>query len=109
MAFSAVPSTHIAGWSEDGTDITVPIASFPELTADEADGTTGDIRKIAFALADKLYSLYNTLAAADRPTKMQAFRSTSMNESGGTMTGTRTYTFVFSIAGTYAPDVVAEP
>jgi hypothetical protein len=104
MAFSAVPSTHIANWSEDGTNITVPIASFPELTAAEADGSTGDIRKIILAFADKFYSLYNAMATADRPAKMQAYRSTAVNDAAGT--STRTYTFTFTVDGSY--EVAAE-
>jgi len=69
MAFDETPTTWLANWSEDGTNITVPIATFPELTAAEADASTGDIRKIVFAIIEKLYQTWIGTAAADRPTK----------------------------------------
>lgn len=93
MAFDAKPSTHINGWTEDGTNITVPIASFAELTAAEADATTGDIRKVAFALAEKLYALYVAMSVGDRPAKFVAQRSTSTNDANNT--AVRTYVFTF--------------
>lgn len=105
MAFNPAPSSWLASWSEDGTSITVPIATFPELTAAEADGTTGDIRKIAFALAEKLYQAYNGTAAADRPTKMTITRASSVNDTTGDVT--RTYTFRFTLVNT-ATEVKAE-
>lgn len=93
MAFNPQPNTWIASWSEDGTNITVPIASFPELTAAEADGTTGDIRKIVWAITEKLYQAYNATATADRPTKWTMSKSSSIN----TTTGVVTNTFVTTI------------
>jgi len=49
MAQDLKPSTWIPSWSEDGTDVTFPIASIPELTAAEADGATGDMRKCIYS------------------------------------------------------------
>ena len=86
MAFVKTPSTVIANWSEDATNITVPLASFPELTAAEADASTGDIRKIVYAIMEKLFSWYNALATADRPSRLTIYRSSSMNESTGELT-----------------------
>ncbi len=105
MAFSAVPTTWIASWSEDGTNITVPIASFPELTAAEADGTTGDIRKIVFAIIEKLYQAYNATATADRPTKWTMSKSSSVNTTTGILTNTYSITILTAIA---TQDVPAE-
>ncbi len=96
MAFNPAPNAWIPSWSEDGTNITVPIASFPELTAAEADGATGDIRKVMFAVLDKLWDHWNSLPAADRPTKMQVRRSTITNDAAGTQD--RAYTFTFTTA-----------
>lgn len=69
MAFDKTPTTWISGWSVVGTDIVVPIASFPELTAAEADAATGDIRKIVFAIIEHLYQAYIATDSDDRPTK----------------------------------------
>lgn len=93
MAFSPVPTDWIANWSEDGTNITVPIASFPELTAAEADAATGDIRKIVWAILEKLYQAYNAKATADRPTKWTVTKSSSVN----TQTGVVTNSFIHTI------------
>lgn len=100
------PSTWLANWSEDGTNITVPIASFPELTAAEADGTTGDIRKVAFAVAKKLADVYEALAAADQPTQMKIARYASSNTAGTEVTHVVSFTFVNTVA---TQDVKDEP
>jgi hypothetical protein len=105
MAYDGKPSTWIASWSEDGTNVTFPIASMAELTAAEADATTGDIRKVAFAIAEVLFQKYNSLAAADRPTKMTISKSSSVNTSTGVMTNTYTLTFSCAIL---TQDVAAE-
>lgn len=105
MAINTVPNVWIPSWAEDGTNITVPIASFPLLTATEADGATGDIRKIALALVDKLYESYTGTAISDRPGKMTITRTPSF--SATTDQTTITYSFSFVTEST-AYDVVAE-
>jgi hypothetical protein len=90
MAFDAKPSSCIASWSEDGTDVTFPIASISELTAGEADATTGDWRKILFALLEHFYTYYTTLPSGDQPGRVTITRSTTV-DSNDVMT--RTYTF----------------
>ena len=92
MAFDPTPTTWIADWSEDGTDITVPIASFSELTAAEADAVTGDIRKIVWAIMEHLYNAYNNTASANRPTKWTMSKSSSINASTGVVTNIFTAT-----------------
>jgi hypothetical protein len=79
VAFDKTPTTWIAGWSVVATDIVVPIASFTELTAAEADGTTGDIRKIVFAVIEKLWQAYNATATADRPVKWKFTKTASVD------------------------------
>lgn len=105
MAFSPVPTNWFSGWSEDATNITVPIATFPELTAAEADGATGDIRKILYALCAKCWSIWNALATADRPTKMTLTTSSSVDATTGIITNVYTFTFKNSIT---AQDVASE-
>lgn len=105
MAWTPVPTTWLSGWSEDATNITVPIATFPELTAAEADATTGDIRKIIFALCEKFWSVWNALATADKATKMNITKSSSVNTSTGIITNVYTFTFYNTITG---QDVASE-
>ncbi len=105
MAFSAVPTACFPNWSEDGTTISVPIATFPELTAAEADAATGDIRKIVYAVCEKIWGWWNALATADRPTKMVLTKSSSVDATTGIVTNVYTFTFKNSIT---AQDVSAE-
>jgi hypothetical protein len=100
------PSTWMPSWAEDATNITVPIASFPELTAAEADGTTGDIRKVAFALTKKLADVFEATAVADRPTQMVIGRYASSNSAGTEVTHVIQFTFVNTVA---TQDVKDEP
>lgn len=74
MAFDSQPDTWIDDWSEDATDISVPIASFPKLTAEEADGVTGDVRKLFFAIADEMFTAFDSKATADKPNRMTLSR-----------------------------------
>jgi hypothetical protein len=108
MAYTQAPSDWITDWSEDGSDITVPIASFPELTEAEADGTTGDIREVVYAFLEAIRVKYLATATADRPTKMTVNRSTFVDESTGVVT--RTYSVAFTLEESEgAMAVVDEP
>lgn len=94
MAIDVTPGAWLANWSEDGTDITLPIASVTKLTAAEADATTGDIRKVLFALLDEIWVYRAALAAADVPVQMTINKSTQVNTTTGIHK--HTYTFVFN-------------
>ena len=74
MAFDPAPSSLFPSWSENGTTISVPIASIANLTAAEADGTTGDWRAVIGRLVDDVYNYDNALATADSPTKFTITR-----------------------------------
>lgn len=56
------PSEMFAGWGEDGTSITVPIASFVGLTADAADGINGDARQVWLSMCAEAFEWYNEVA-----------------------------------------------
>jgi len=105
MAFTATPTAWIPSWAEDGTDITVPIASFPELTAAEADAVTGDIRKITFAILEQLWDVWTATATADRPTQWTMAKNASVNTATGITTTQYTCTFAIE---TTAQDVADE-
>jgi len=97
MAFDSKPSTWLPNWSEDGTDISVPLATFPEMTAAEADAEVGDIRKVLFAIAEKVHDSWNNTAQADRPTQMYIAKSSSVNSTTGVVTNTYTLRFYCEI------------
>ena len=70
-----------------------------ELTDDEADETTGDIRKLVFGIVDGLYTQFinknSQLAAADRPQRISFTRSTSVNDVTGIIT--RSYSIIVQL------------
>ena len=106
MAWStyAPPAQWVANWSEDATNLTIPIASIPEMTAAEADGTTGDMRKCIYALLAKFYAFWLTIPVADRPANMKIYRSTSTNDVTGEITQTFQFQFKVTNTGTEVAD-----
>jgi len=106
MAWStyAPPAQWVANWSEDATNITIPIASVPEITAAEADGATGDMRKCIYALLAKFYAFWLTIPVADRPANMTIYRSTSTNDVTGEITQTFQFQFKVTNTGTEVAD-----
>lgn len=99
MAFNPLPQTWFAGLTDDGTDITLPIASIPELSAAEIDAATGDIRKMLYAITELAWTKWNALPTADRPAKMTINKSASVNATTGLVTNTYVFTFVNAITG----------
>lgn len=106
MAFDAKPSTWLgAGYDSDSGAHTITAntndaasnKTFPELTDVEADPTTGDVRKLMYAILNQFYASWAATAAADRPTKMNLVRSTSENTTGDIV---RTYSLQFTLDGT---------
>lgn len=97
MAFDKTPTTWLASWGESVGTISVPIATFPELTAAECDAVTGDIRKIAWAFFEKMYQEYNDTATADRPSQWTCTKSSSVNATTGVVTNIFTNTIYTEI------------
>ena len=106
MSFNPLPTALIASWSEDGTNVTFPISSLPEMTATEADATvTGDSRKVIYALMERMNAWFSGLATADKPGKLTISRSSYIEETTGNII--RTYT-VRVITAPSGVEVVAE-
>jgi hypothetical protein len=97
----------LANWSEDATNITLPLASLPGLSAAEADGTTGDIRKVLFHILETIKGVWNNEAVADLPAKMTFTSGSSINDITGEIT--RSYTVsVITAAAAGSEEVVDE-
>lgn len=79
--------------------------SLAELTNAEAHITTGDLRKIAYALAEQAYVWHNALAPADRPVAMSVAKASRMIL--GTNQQRVTYTLQFTV--NTSADVADEP
>jgi len=117
MAFSATPSGWLgAGYTVSGSGTTAAInfgisgntavgEALPEITSSEANATTGDIRKIYYGLAEKMYQSYNLKATGDLPNRMTFNKSSSVNSSTGLITTTYSFQFVLAATGL---DVTAE-
>ena len=74
------------GYSSDGTSITLTIGTgglLPNLTAAEADASTGDFRSVLYGLSNGLFLKFNQIPQADQPTQMSSSRSRS--ESNGVL------------------------
>ena len=110
MPFASLPQGWFPGLTDGATvclatDMVVPIATFPEMTAAEIDSTTGDIRKMLYAICEKCWLVWNSLAALDKPGKMTLGKSSSTNAATGLTTHTYSFTFVNSVS---AQDVAPE-
>lgn len=103
MAFNSTPSKLFgSNYDYSSPDITInTLTDNPSIDDDEANATTGDYRKILFGLLQDMYARFNALSAADKPTKMQILRATSINDV--TQQGTVTFTIRFT-----TEDVVTE-
>lgn len=105
MAYSKVPTTWIPNWAESGGNITVPVASFPEMTAGEADEASGDIAEILFAICEQISSVWQATATADRPTGWTLSKALSPDVTTGKDTVQYVLRFVTSVpAGTRVVD-----
>lgn len=110
MAWNPLPQTWFTGMTDGATtclatDMVIPISTFPELTATEIDASTGDVRKFLFAFLEKCWSKYNSLATADKPTKLTMQKSATVD----TATGVITNTYVITIkTSSSSQEVVSE-
>lgn len=75
-----------AGATVTADSIVIPLTALAGLDAAEAHATTGDSRKIAFELIDAIYAYINGLATADKPTKLNITRTSSVDDATGNVT-----------------------
>lgn len=113
MAADLKPSTWIDGYDSDSGAHTITLntadngsPSLPQLTDDNADPDTGDIRQVALAIAEMLYEKWIELGAAGQPTYMRLSRAVSGDSSGN-------ITYIFQTSITFQPTgifaIPAEP
>tara|TARA_S200002703_G_C3729930_1_gene224373 strand:+ start:314 stop:649 length:336 start_codon:yes stop_codon:yes gene_type:complete len=111
MAFDPAPGTDWwpTGYAYASDQITLNTAAhasplLTELTAAEANATTGDIRDVYHALCAAMYAAWDGQDDADLPTKMVITRSESLNSDGSVK---HTFAFSFDLAVTVG-DVESE-
>jgi hypothetical protein len=91
-----LPTDLFSGYTSDGTDITIPIASLPALTTGEANATTGDGREVLRAIIVQAKTALDALATADKPTKLTLTSSNPTGVSASTIR--QSYTMTFDLA-----------
>ncbi len=60
----------------------IPLTALPELTFADTDPSTGDIRKIIYAMEVALFAAYTALADANKPAQWVPGTSTSSTTAG---------------------------
>jgi hypothetical protein len=99
----ALPTDFFAGYTSDGTSITIPLAALEGLTAAEADAATGDGRKVAFELVKQIRDGFAALDPA--PGRMNVTVGTPTGVSASVVRRSFNLTFDVDIA---EADVAAE-
>jgi len=110
MAFNPTPSGWLTGYTLSGSGTTAAIsfgingntavgATLPEITAAEANATTGDIRKIYYGIVEQLYQSFLGKAIADRPNRMTISKGSGVDATTGLITTTYTIQFVLAATG----------
>lgn len=98
--FNAAPTVFFGtSYSSNGTTLSIPVAAFPELSAAEANASTGDSRKMIFALLHRIHSVFNGLATANRPSKMTISRSIGSINANNEFTTSFTFSFNLEATG----------
>lgn len=102
------PSSLFSGWSEDGTDISLPIATLASygLTAANADATTGDARQVALSLSSRVFTWYNELLT--KPGAMTCEMRRRSIPAAGSFIGKEPIEFKFTFYTEYPSGLVAD-
>lgn len=88
---NASPTNYIAGYNCDGTNITIPLATFSGLSAAEANNATGDVRKVIYHFTEMAYTSLAGLASSNRPVELV------MGRQGQEVQGTNLLQRVYSV------------
>jgi hypothetical protein len=100
------PSSVYTGYSDDGTGITIPIASLLSLTAASANATTGDARQVVLSLMSSAFNWYNN--SSEKPSALTMTFTPSKIESYGSFSGKQKVEYKVSAYTTFATGLVAD-
>ena len=76
--FNASPTNWIPGYTSDGTNMVIPIASLQYLSAGQSNASTGDVRQIVFAIQETIYQKWNTIPETNRSGRINVTRSSNV-------------------------------
>ena len=94
------PANVFSGYLSDGTNITIPIASIPGLTAAEGHPTTGDTRELFRLIIEKIFTTIQALPAVDRPEFMVITRGSLVGLDSTTVRRSYQITFDEAVGAT---------
>lgn len=94
----AAPTNWITGYTSDGTNVTIPISTLTGLAAGDASASTGDVRKVMYAMTDVFYSTFAAAASTNQPAKIIISRQGT--EVQGTNLLRRVYSIVVDLVVT---------
>lgn len=95
-----LPTVILPNITSDGTNLTIPIADIPGLTAAEADPATGNGAELLRLICDAAYDRIEALATTDRPTQMTWGKPPAQGVAGAVSRQTYTFGFNFTVDAT---------
>jgi hypothetical protein len=110
MAYTAqTPADVFASWAVVSGQISVPVASFNNLTNAAADAATGDARETLRAICQNALTWYNGLAeASNNPLAMSISLSSSAPAGSSTFFGKMKLTYSFTFYVDWPDNTVAD-
>ena len=110
MAVNMLPNSWITGYTGNGTTISIPYSSLPEITAATEANTaigetpaTGSIANVLHAILDAVVAKYDLLTT--KPVNMGVFKSVTFNQTTGKYAVSYTVNFTATPAvGALNPD-----
>lgn len=110
MAVNVSPTAMWSGFAFDGTDLKIPLADLPGLSAADANATTGDYRAVLLAFISLAYAYYTALADADKPKAFLVRVPAVTPVTSGDLAGTFKTTYELDFYNSYCtPDIADEP
>lgn len=76
--FNGSPTNWISGYSSDGTNMVIPIASLSYLSAGQCNATTGDVRQIVFAIQETIYQKWITIPTTNQSGRVTVSRASTV-------------------------------
>lgn len=94
------PTQIFPGYTSDGTNITIPIASLPKLTAAAANATTGDGADVLWAIVDQAYEANQALAPEAKSSVFAVTKGNQTAVQGAPDARNQPYTATFKLQPT---------
>lgn len=91
MTLATTVAITADGTSDNTADL---LGTLKQVSADEANATTGDVRKLIYGIVDEFQRRFDNVPSADRPTNMTISKGISENADGSFV---RVYTFRFTL------------